>query len=326
MTNQNKAFFIVGCPRSGTTLLQSMLSSHPELYSTPETSFFNRIIPLLGIEYTNPEKIVTSDDLEKIKNDFFYMTGKTIDIDVESLQGNNIKVIFEQILNSFNYENKKYWIEKTTNHARSLMLIHKFYPDAKIIHIIRDPVDAIASMNSIRPTSITDFRLRYISSLTGFVNIWKKCVAGALQYPYQSNVHHFYYEDLVRNPEEELINICRFLSVEYNEDMNREYCKNSGHLFSVERCPWQESNKQNTIATNTIGKGRRSLSAGDIWFIQRLARFQMNYFGYLDNTQSANCFSCIKTLLVESLCLITSVSSIEIIIRRILEKFNDKTI
>jgi len=32
--------FLVGCPRSGTTLLQAMLFAHPEIYSFPETNFF----------------------------------------------------------------------------------------------------------------------------------------------------------------------------------------------------------------------------------------------------------------------------------------------
>ena len=39
-----KRVFLVGCPRSGTTLLQSMLHAHPSIYSLPETKFFHVLI------------------------------------------------------------------------------------------------------------------------------------------------------------------------------------------------------------------------------------------------------------------------------------------
>ena len=44
-SESKKAVFIIGSARSGTTLLQSMLASHPEVYSFPETHFFRGTIP-----------------------------------------------------------------------------------------------------------------------------------------------------------------------------------------------------------------------------------------------------------------------------------------
>lgn len=39
-------FFLVGCPRSGTTLLQSLLAAHPEIISFPESHFFRHLTPI----------------------------------------------------------------------------------------------------------------------------------------------------------------------------------------------------------------------------------------------------------------------------------------
>jgi LPS sulfotransferase NodH len=39
---ETKLIFIVGAPRSGTTLLAEMLSSHPDICSSPETHYFSR--------------------------------------------------------------------------------------------------------------------------------------------------------------------------------------------------------------------------------------------------------------------------------------------
>lgn len=54
--NENTPFFIVGCPRSGTTLLSVLLDRHTRLCVPPETAFFDEIAPhLLHNNETLPE-------------------------------------------------------------------------------------------------------------------------------------------------------------------------------------------------------------------------------------------------------------------------------
>ena len=54
-----QVFFIVGCPRSGTTLLSVLLDRHPNICVMPETNFFNEIAPYLnGIDYSTLQNIL----------------------------------------------------------------------------------------------------------------------------------------------------------------------------------------------------------------------------------------------------------------------------
>ena len=61
-----KQILVVGCPRSGTTLLQAVLSSHKEIASIPETHFFPSLcskfglVRILGLSTTNAEEIYLS--------------------------------------------------------------------------------------------------------------------------------------------------------------------------------------------------------------------------------------------------------------------------
>ena len=69
---QNRSFkriYIVGCPRSGTTLLQSMVAAHPLLTSYPETHFWDYTIPKnrylrFPKIYSFPERKLVSDYLQ----------------------------------------------------------------------------------------------------------------------------------------------------------------------------------------------------------------------------------------------------------------------
>ena len=59
-----KRVLLVGCPRSGTTILQAILSSHPEVFSLPETHFFpalcsnNSFIRKLGLSTLKAKKVL----------------------------------------------------------------------------------------------------------------------------------------------------------------------------------------------------------------------------------------------------------------------------
>jgi LPS sulfotransferase NodH len=311
-------FFIVGAPRSGTTLLQSILARHADLYSAPETSFFNRIIPHLGVEYRVPDAAVTLDHIAYIEEDFRYMTGIELRLRSAIGEGAGVRDVFEAIMGSFNREQKKYWVEKTTNHARAMMLINQFYPQAKFIHLIRDPVDSVGSMIRIRPTGVLDFRIRYVSPIIGFARVWYKCVSGALQYPHQGNVHHLFYEDLLAAPERVVSGVCEFLGVDYGKDLLTGFENEVRNLVSVERCPWQRENIQPGFRRHNVGKARRELSPGDVWLIQRAVKELASTCGYFVTSVSPSLTSRTRSVFLELLRFGVYVSGLELPLRRVL--------
>lgn len=281
MKKYTNGLFIVGSPRSGTTLLQSMLASHSELYSSPETSFFDRIIPRLGVEYYNPSHLVRPTDHELIKKDMQNMTGATLDCILKFRDGMNIKDVFEQLMCSFNKNEKKYWVEKTTNHARFMLAIQRFYPRVKFVNIIRDPVDSVASMWYIKPVNVSDDRISYLPAMSGLASLWRECVEAAFMYPYQENVLHIRYEDLVLEPERSLYKICNFLHIRFEPNMLNAFGQTAQNLFNAEHCPWQKINTVPGLRKNAVHKWRHRLSQEQIWLIQKYTAPWSSRLGYL---------------------------------------------
>src|SRR4051794_7029657 len=54
MTGLDRPIFVVGAPRSGTTLVQCILSANSQAYSLPETHFFSVVLPALGVDFDAP--------------------------------------------------------------------------------------------------------------------------------------------------------------------------------------------------------------------------------------------------------------------------------
>lgn len=315
-------FFIVGASRSGTTLLQSILSRHEEIYSAPETSFFNRIVPRLGVGCNHPDATLTAAQLSVIEQDFHYTTGLEVQWQGRLQSGTTVRESFEALLASYNEQDKPRWVEKTTGHVRAMWLIRRFYPEARFVHLVRDPVDVVGSHKRIKPGELSDLRMLYYEPITGYARSWQHCVRAAMLYPEQANVLHLYYEDLVRAPEETVRRVCEFYGLDFSDSLLTGFEQEAGRLFSPQRNPWQLSNTQPGFNTGAIGKARRELSAGDIWLIQRVVREEAMALGYIDESQAPGAPAKLLSLLREVLRYAVYATSLELIVRSLLAKLS----
>lgn len=277
--NRHTGVFIIGSPRSGTTLLQSIVASHSEYFSPPETSFFFRVIPLLGVRYSDPDCPVDEDAIAIIRQDFETMTG------IEGFElraGLTAREVFESLVNAFNDGSKPKWVEKTTNHAQTMLAIARYYPEAKFLHIIRDPIDSVASMVSIRPNSLGDFRLSYFPSIRGHAKLWNGCISSAFAYPRQENVLHLFYEDLIRKPEATIDGVCGFLGIGFEAGMMDLFHRSADALFSKQSCPWQNNNLVPGFHGDSVHKWRGKIPMQDVWLIQKYTEYWARYLGYYE--------------------------------------------
>ncbi|MFC6669009.1 sulfotransferase family protein [Marinobacterium aestuariivivens] len=152
--------FLVGPPRSGTTLLTAMLNTHSLVGAGPETHFFSKIKEDEWREMLAdpdwPKKAV--DKISSVK-----LVGQNViglfEISSEDLYDTltNCERSINAVLNGFfsiylNKKGKSIWVEKTPNHLLFLDLIRKEFPKAKIIRIVRDPRDSCNSMSKLNWT------------------------------------------------------------------------------------------------------------------------------------------------------------------------------
>ena len=195
--------FIVGFPRSGTTLLSSMLNASGHIYFGRETHVFE--------VFTNWKK--------SSHNSF-------IDYYFDSRYNPNIKNMHNSIFNlhtSYQVNQKKFihdlcafeskekgvirWGEKTPNHYKYISVIRNIFPDAKFINILRDPRDVFLSHNRIEWG---------IKNPLEFGFKWKKYIELTYEKDYILNVN---YEDLLKNPKLTINKICAFIDIPFRMNM-----------------------------------------------------------------------------------------------------------
>jgi len=117
--------FVVGFPRSGTTLLEQMLDAHPGLQSMDENPFFNRLINILRNHDARVPKdlsLLRQYDCDELRKRYHTMVG-------ERIERNSAARL----------------VDKNPLNMQWLPMIHRLFPAAKIILAVRHPCDVILS-------------------------------------------------------------------------------------------------------------------------------------------------------------------------------------
>jgi Flp pilus assembly protein TadD len=123
--SRNSPIFVVGFPRSGTTLLEQMLDAHPALQSMDENPFFNRLADTLR---RHDSRILGNLDVLR-------------QFDVDELRKQYLLMVTEKI--------KRRWdaqlVDKNPLNMLWLPFMHRLFPNAKYILAIRHPCDVLLS-------------------------------------------------------------------------------------------------------------------------------------------------------------------------------------
>lgn len=142
--NENTPFFIVGCPRSGTTLLSVLLDRHTRLCVPPETAFFDEIAPhLLHNNETLPEILRDWRRLGELNLDPEMILSR---LSHRQSCGRVLEVILGLYAEAMG---KVRCGEKTPQHLRHVPEILQEFPDAKVICMMRDGYEVALSLNSM---------------------------------------------------------------------------------------------------------------------------------------------------------------------------------
>ncbi len=179
-----RPIFILGCPRSGTTLLRLMLDSHPHISCGPETHF---LVDLAGIVNRHGRRI------ERFGVDRERWYEKTADF-----------------FHAFHMEyaqqrGKRRWAEKTPKYTRHLTLVDRLFPDCQLIHVIHNGRDVVSSYRK---------RWGYLSAVKTAAYRWREYVTLARDFDKTLAKDRYYelrYEALVSDTEMTLRGMFEFL-------------------------------------------------------------------------------------------------------------------
>ena len=185
-----KPFFILGCPRSGTTIIRNYIKANFNLISPEETFYYRWTFPFGSREFYNRINTELSKFHRSIdgisESDFQELYAKC----------SNRKELLEGHLSLMDNITKcDGWFEKTPQNIYASLLLTQDFPDSTLLFVCRNPINACASLFSGRQIKT--------SSLTEAICYWKE----SYQIYHSLNVHGYNielvkYEDFTACPQD----------------------------------------------------------------------------------------------------------------------------
>jgi hypothetical protein len=213
MTTPPPAPFIVGVARSGTTLLRFMLDCHPQLAIPAETHF----ITLLSQADPAGASLHIDDFLLQLTSCFtwadFGLSRDALARELANLTpftvADGVRVFYRLCASA---RGKTRWGDKTPTYVEHIAAIDGFLPEAHFIHIIRDGRAVAASRRHLSFGPGPD--------IGDQARDWgRKIRAARKQATFCRHYMEIRYEDLVRNPEVALRNVCAEIKLDYDPSM-----------------------------------------------------------------------------------------------------------
>jgi hypothetical protein len=310
----DRPIYLMGLPRSGTTMLQDLFCAHPDLaYITNAMHAFRKgfcavedLRKRFNLDFKGERFLKDGVEISPgSPNEGHLFFAEWAGVDVYSLEFADIKLenfspehieagreTLRRVIWCFSHEDgkPKRFFNKNPGHITSFLSTCQMYPDAKIVHIIRDPRKCANSMLKLyRLNRAQEARLREkkgtkngnartfvpyprIPKLTQYMelygpddirttaNIWNDAITFVDER--KQMVNHYYlirYEDLLANPEEEMRKLFEFCELPEIADRNAEF--------------WQK--------LSNVGVVKHKNEYGDFGIIEEICGDNMRKYGYL---------------------------------------------
>jgi hypothetical protein len=204
--------FVVGCPRSGTSLLRDLLRSHPNISIPPESHF----IPLFYAAWGDPRSERRARALGRRILSLRTIRRWELELEPSDFAGcRSFAEILDTLYGEFaRVDGKPRWGDKTPQHIGSLPLLHGLFPEARFVHIYRDGRDTARSWAATSFTPGNVYRA---------AERWRHLVRQGRRdgAALGDHYHEVRYETLLEAPEETMRGVCEFLDEPYTDAVTR---------------------------------------------------------------------------------------------------------
>jgi hypothetical protein len=228
-TSPNPFVFIVGCPRSGTTLLQRMVNAHREIAVMPETHWIPRYFQRRN--GLTPEGLLTPRLVGKVlKHRLFpdlQIEPDALEQLAKARQPMTYADFVQGIFDLYGHRQGKRLVgEKTPGYVRSITTLNSLWPRARFVHILRDGRDVCLSIlgwhradraSGRFPTWAEDPVMTTAFFWEWNVRLGRETGTGLGGELYRE----LFYEALVAQPADECAALCQFLNLPYDGTMVR---------------------------------------------------------------------------------------------------------
>jgi Sulfotransferase family len=277
MTGQVRPIFVLGCPRSGTTLLQLMLHAHPRIAIPPETRFVltaYRDRNGFGDLRDEANRRALAGSIVDQRQTLFYDLGLDPQQIVEEIAagpptlGSALGTVFRAYARRFG---KPRWGDKRPGYYQYIPELRRLFPDAQIVHLIRDGRDCVASLLAMP---------WFTQDIYGAVCTWIEAIdysrRAARRLPADA-YFELQYERLVADPARHLAALCGFLGEQYDQAMTEPY--KVAELAIPDRKTWH-ADTRSQLARSPSGSWQDRLEPWQVALCEAAMGGRLRALGY----------------------------------------------
>ena len=190
-TNENCPIFICGLFRTGSTLIEQILSSHPIIQAGGERDFFAKQVSSDELAFPKGLSKLSASDFSRLSNEYSNETKKL-------------------------YGTERFVTDKRPDNFVYLDLIKRVFPKAKIIFTTRDSIDNCLSIYFTRLSSEFDYSVNlksiahYYQQHMKLLDHWKTM--------FKDDLFVLNYDDLISEPETHIKQTLDFLNLDWDDN------------------------------------------------------------------------------------------------------------
>ncbi|MEZ5007458.1 MAG: sulfotransferase [Chitinophagales bacterium] len=300
---KDKAIFIVGNSRSGTTMMLRILNNHSQVYGLNELHFFEQLwssadkdkeiskeeaITLAAkLLFVQRDGYIGTTDAKKYKDEATTLVDEMI---TDKYLGHDVYT--QMIFRETALQNKQFPCEKTPQNVFYLKEILDIYPNGRVINMIRDPRAVMLSQKrkwrrrKMGATFITKrevIRLRINYHPITISKLWNAAIKAAEPFEDDERVMNVHFEDIMDAPVKTTQKICEHLEISYEEGMlDIPQASSSNEADSDEK----------GINKKRAGNWKKGgLNDAEIFWNQKISGDLLNRYNYSLEPVKSNIFS-----------------------------------
>ena len=246
--SDHRIIFVVGAPRSGTTLMERVLNSNSRLFSMQQETGLISLRNIFSRDHfglshkENRQLFSESSDIV----DFFTRAARLLE---SRNEGRTL-------------------IEKTPQHVLHIDFLTHFFPNARFVNVVRDGRDAYCS--SRKHPNVR------LNSPVIYARYWKRCIDAGLSVSDNPIVHTVRYEDFTSDPKLHLEKVMDFLDLELEPAQFESTQVQADMRSTFER----HQRLSQPITSATVGRWRDELSEQQVQAFQSVASSELEAYGY----------------------------------------------
>jgi predicted N-acyltransferase len=288
-------FFVIGSPRSGTTLLRLILTSHSGLVVPPECGFIIWLQQSFGTwtnkEFSDAGAVSRFVDavISARKFETWGLSREAVKTAITDRKPCTYSEACDSIYRcycSHNGNDSTTWGDKNNYYLNHISSLARLFPNARFIHIVRDGRDIACSYRTIMATeSNSPYRPVLPVNIDEIANKWSDDVHKSREQLARLDIRRVFelrYEDLVNKPEAIARRLCAGLGCIFEHRMLDFHIENKiRQLEPAATMDWKKRTLE-PIDPSSIGRFHVELSKSEIAKFSDIARQELSYYQYID--------------------------------------------